>query len=78
MRRRLTSGIQLEDLALVAVVLLGPLLAGEATGSIADDLLGGGRDPVLGVVAVVAAVGAMAALATRVPSESRIDEPQVR
>ena len=63
--------IQAEDVALVVVVMLGPLLAGGSSGAIADALLGRERDPLLGAFALLAAIGAMVALATRVPGESR-------
>ncbi len=73
---RFAARIQLEDVALVAVMVLGPLLAG--SGSLADTLLDRQHDPLLGLFALTAAVGAMVAMATRVPGESRFDESEGR
>jgi hypothetical protein len=74
----LISRIQVEDLALVGVVLLGALLGEGATASVAQSILERERDPLLGAVSLIAAVGAMVAMATRVPGESRVDRSERR
>ncbi len=74
--RKLLARIQLEDVALALLLLLGPLLSGDGDGA-DPNRLGSGflrreTDPALGLFALVAAIGAIAALATRVPGESRV------
>lgn len=65
--------IQLEDVALALLLLLGPPLSrGEASGDGAVGLLVRAPDPLVGLFALVAALGAILALATRVPGESRL------
>jgi len=66
----LVRRIQLEDLALVALTLLWPLLAGANS---LVPVLAEGNEALGGLIALIAAVGAMAAMATRVPGESRVD-----
>lgn len=69
--------IQLEDLALALLLLLGPLLGG-AGGGLSLGSLRGEPDPLLGIFALVAALGAIVALATRVPGESRLVDTEGR
>jgi len=69
--------IQLEDVALALLLLVGPLLSGRGSAGADPTGLGIGflsreTDPLLGIFALVAAIGAIAALATRVPGESRV------
>jgi hypothetical protein len=70
--RELVERLQVEDLVLAGVVLLGPVLT-SASGSFGAGVLSSERDPVGGLFALLAAIGAMAAVATRVPGESRVD-----
>src|SRR5512141_954838 len=64
--------IQLEDVALVVILLLTPFLR-----PITDILpvFGGENDFFGGLVAFLAAVGAIVAMATRVPDENRLEKP---
>ncbi len=65
--------IQVEDVALALLLLLGPLLSrGEASGDGAVGFLARAPDPLVGLFALIAALGAIVALATRVPGESRL------
>lgn len=62
--------VQLEDIALAVLVLLGPLVGNGSGFSLSS--LRGETNPILGFFALLAAVGAIVALATRVPGESRV------
>jgi hypothetical protein len=78
LRHALTSRVQVEDFALVGVVLLGALLGGGADRSIARSILDREQDPLLGAISLIAALGAIVAMATRVPGESRVDRSERR
>ncbi len=69
---RLIAHIQPEDIALIGTMLLAPTLGGSS--GLANRLLSGDHDPLLGAWALIAAVGAIAALASRVLGESDIDD----
>jgi hypothetical protein len=70
--RALLSHIQLEDVTLVATLLLTPFLAPITS---VLPVFGDGNDFVGGLVAFIAAVGAIVAMATRVPDDNRFEKP---
>jgi hypothetical protein len=70
--RVLLSHIQLEDVTLVATLLLTPFLAPITS---VLPVFGDGNDFVGGLVAFIAAVGAIVAMATRVPDDNRFEKP---
>jgi hypothetical protein len=70
--RTLLSHIQLEDVTLVATLLLTPFLAPITS---VLPIFGDGNDFVGGLVAFIAAVGAIVAMATRVPDDNRFEKP---
>ena len=73
-RQRLLRSIQVEDVVLAGLLVLGPLLAGRsADGGSGSGFLDNDHDALRGLIALLAGLGAIACLATRTPGQSTID-----